>query len=78
MSGYTKRDNGSKVPRNRENTPNMNTKNEWPAALRMVWLTGGLVALNEPESNVVSVQTRGNGRKIAEFSIPAIRRSLRL
>jgi len=71
MSGYTKRDSELKVPRNRENTPNMNAKNEWPAALRLLWLTGGLVALNEPESNAVSVQTRGNGRKIAEFSIPA-------
>jgi hypothetical protein len=37
----------------------------------MVWLTGGLVAINEPESNVVSIQTSVNGRKIAEFNIPA-------
>lgn len=49
----------------------MNGNNAWPAALRMVWLTGGLLASNEPESNLVSVQTRGNGRQIASFNIPA-------
>jgi hypothetical protein len=51
--------------------PHMNTKTDWPAALRMVWVTGGLVAINEPESNVVSIQTSVNGRKIAQFNIPA-------
>ena len=51
----------------------MNTKTDWPAALRMVWLTGGLVAINEPESNVVSIQTSVNGRMIAQFNIPAYR-----
>jgi hypothetical protein len=49
----------------------MEPKNAWPAALRMVWLTGGLVAINEPESNLVSIQTSVNGRKIAEFNTPA-------
>jgi len=39
----------------------------------MVWLTGGLVAINEPESNVVSIQTSVNGRMIAQFNIPAYR-----
>ncbi len=47
----------------------MNTKNPWPAALRLVWLTGGLVAINEPESNVVSIHTSVNGRKLAQFNI---------
>lgn len=41
----------------------------WPAALRLIWLTGGLVAINEPESNVVSIHTSVNGRKLAEFNI---------
>ena len=49
----------------------MNGNNAWPAALRMVWLTGGLVAINEPESNLVSVQTGRNGRRKAVFNIPA-------
>ena len=47
----------------------MNTKSHWPTALRLVWLNGGLVAVNEPDSNVVSIQTSVNGRKLAEFSI---------
>lgn len=51
--------------------PPTNPNNTWPAALRMVWLTGGLVATNEPESNLVSVQTSVNGRKLAAFNIPA-------
>jgi hypothetical protein len=42
-------------------------------ALRLVWLTGGLVAINEPDSKVVSIQTSVNGRKLAEFNIPAYR-----
>lgn len=49
----------------------MNQKSNWPSALRMVWLAGGLVAINEPESSVVSIQTSINGRKIAEFNISA-------
>ena len=48
----------------------MNTKNDWPTALRLIWLTGGLVAINEPESNLVSIHTSVNGRKPAEFNIP--------
>jgi hypothetical protein len=50
---------------------NMSTKSEWPAALRLIWLTGGLVAISEPESNLVSIQTSVNGRRLAEFNIPA-------
>lgn len=48
----------------------MDTKKEWPAAIRMVWLTGGLVALNESQSNLVLVQTGANGRQIATVNIP--------
>jgi hypothetical protein len=47
----------------------MNTKSDWPASLRLIWLTGGLVAINEPESNLVSIHTSVNGRKLAEFNI---------
>jgi hypothetical protein len=54
-----------------EKSPTMDTKKEWPAALRLVWLTGGLVAISEPESNVVLIQTSVNGRKIAQFNISA-------
>lgn len=47
----------------------MDTKKDWPMALRLVWLDGGLVAVNAPDSNVVSIQTSVNGRHLAEFTI---------
>src|SRR5258708_5657821 len=47
----------------------MDIKSNWPAALRLIWLTGGLVAINEPDSNLVSIHTSVNGRKLAEFNI---------
>jgi hypothetical protein len=47
----------------------MDIKSNWPAALRLIWLTGGLVAINEPDSNLVSIHTGVIGRKLAEFNI---------
>lgn len=47
----------------------MNIKSDWPAALRLIWLTGGLVSINEPASNLVSIHTSVEGRKLAEFNI---------
>jgi hypothetical protein len=35
----------------------MNMKSDWPVALRLVSLAGGLVAINEPETNLVSLQS---------------------
>lgn len=48
----------------------MNTENNWPVAFRFVWLYGGLVAVNEPHSNIVSIQTSVNGRKLDVFTTP--------
>jgi hypothetical protein len=48
----------------------MNPKREWPIALRLVWLTGGLVAVNEPEEPDVQIKSNVMGRVFAAFTIP--------
>jgi len=48
----------------------MNTKNEWPPALRFVWLTGGIVAINEPESDLVKLNIGLKGRTLEILRIP--------
>ena len=47
----------------------MDVKQEWPFSLRLVWLTGGLVALNEPEDRNVHVRSHVLGRTFFSFSI---------
>ena len=49
----------------------MNSKQEWPIALRLVWLTGGLVAVNEPEETQVQIKSNVMGRTFAAFKISA-------
>lgn len=43
----------------------------WPIALRFVWLTGGVVAVNEPQSALVKLNTNVVGRTLASFQIPS-------
>jgi hypothetical protein len=49
----------------------MNSKQEWPIALRLVWLTGGLVAVNEPGETQVQIKSSVMGRTFAAFKISA-------
>lgn len=49
----------------------MNGKQEWPKVLRVVWLTGGLVAVNEPEVLDVQLKTGPIGRRLATLRIPS-------
>lgn len=44
---------------------------EWPMALRLVWLAGGLVALNEPEDPNVHVRSHVSGGTFFSFPIAA-------
>ena len=48
----------------------MTATQEWPSALRHAWLTGGVVAVNEPESEVVQLHTHVAGCLLATFKIP--------
>lgn len=48
----------------------MNKNAVWPPALRVVFLTGGLVAVSEPQTTIVTIQTNVIGRRIAQFQIP--------
>ncbi len=47
----------------------MSPEQAWPIALRLVWLTGGLVAVNEPEKPDVHIKSNVRGRTFAEFRI---------
>lgn len=49
----------------------MDAKQEWPIALRLVWLTGGLVAVNEPGETQVQIKSNVMGRTFAAFKISA-------
>jgi hypothetical protein len=47
----------------------MNSQEEWPAVLRLVWLTGGLVAVSEPAEAEVSIKSNVAGRTFAKLTI---------
>ena len=47
----------------------MDINDAWPSALRLVWLTGGLVAVSEPQDREVRIMTYVNGRTIAAFQL---------
>ena len=47
----------------------MSPKQEWPIALRLVWLSGGLVAVNEPGERNVLIKSNVMGRTFAVFEI---------
>ena len=47
----------------------MDSNGEWPSALRLVWLTGGLVAVSEPQEREVRIMTYVNGRTIVAFRL---------
>lgn len=49
----------------------MESQKDWPLALRYVWLTGGLVAINAPESDEVLIKTHVDGHSLCRFNIPA-------
>jgi hypothetical protein len=46
-----------------------NSQQEWPAVLRLVWLTGGLVAVNQPAEAEVSIKCSASGRTFAALTI---------
>lgn len=43
----------------------------WPPAVRLVWLEGGLIATNQPSSKDVEVRTHVLGKIIGQYSIHA-------
>jgi hypothetical protein len=47
----------------------MNSQQEWPAVLRLVWLTGGVVAVNEPAQAEVCIKSSIAGRTFATLTI---------
>jgi hypothetical protein len=47
----------------------MSLKQEWPIALRLVWLTGGLVAVNEPGEPDVLIKSNVMGCTFVTFGI---------
>ena len=47
----------------------MNPQQEWPIVLRLVWLTGGLVAVNEPSEREVRIKSSPIGRTFKGFRI---------
>jgi hypothetical protein len=47
----------------------MNSIQEWPAVLRLVWVTGGIVAVNEPAETEVSIKSSVAGRPFATLTI---------
>ena len=46
----------------------MNADSSWHAVLRLVWLTGGVVAVNEPGAKV-QIKAGINGKLIETFEI---------
>jgi len=47
----------------------MSLEQKWPIALRMVWLTGGLVAINEAGQTGVQIKSNPLGRTFGTFSL---------
>jgi hypothetical protein len=47
----------------------MNSQQEWPAVLRLVWVTGGLVAVSQPAEAEVSIKSNVAGRTFAKLTI---------
>ncbi len=47
----------------------MNSIQEWPPVLRLVWLTGGVVAVNEPAQAEVCIKSNVAGRTFATLTI---------
>jgi hypothetical protein len=47
----------------------MNSSHEWPVSLRLVWLAGGLVAVNEPQSQDVEIKSSVIGQTLVAFKV---------
>jgi hypothetical protein len=49
----------------------MDQSKGWPAVLRLVWLSGGLVAISPPASPLVEVKAGDGGRDLFKLEIPS-------
>src|SRR6516165_9497834 len=47
----------------------MHQGNGWPAVLRLVWLTGGVIAISQPVSPVVEIKAGDGGSDLFAFQI---------